>query len=223
MDYSHIPFPTEDMGPHIQQRHFFISADLGQSNDYTAISVLERITTGEGWLGYRGNGLREHHLRHLERHRGVSYVDIADRLTELFHAPQLEDHDRALIFDRTGLGSPFHDMLLASGFRAALTGITITGGDVPTFNNRAWHVPKRDLVSSLQLLLQSGNLKIARGLQDADVFLDEMAAFRTKITASAHDLYGAKGTGHDDVVLSVAMACWAATQRKWRFGNVDNM
>ena len=50
-EYSYIPRPAPDNGINVQARRFFISADLGQANDYTAISIIERILTGPGVLG----------------------------------------------------------------------------------------------------------------------------------------------------------------------------
>ena len=59
-------------------RRFYVGLDLGQSNDYTAIAVLE--DTGEGDL----------HLRYLERYAlGTPYTEQADRVTRLMRRPEL--------------------------------------------------------------------------------------------------------------------------------------
>jgi hypothetical protein len=76
-------------------------------------------------------------------------------------------------------------------------------------------VPKRDLVSSLQVALQSGALAIADALPLAATLRQELAGFRVKISlTTGHDSYGAgedwRPAPHDDLVLAVALACWEA-------------
>jgi hypothetical protein len=72
-------------------------------------------------------------------------------------------------------------------------------------------VPKRDLVSAPLVLMQNGQLKIAEGLSLRETLVKELLNFRVKINIStAHDSYEAWREGdHDDLVLSVALACWA--------------
>ena len=72
-------------------------------------------------------------------------------------------------------------------------------------------MPKRDLASAPLVLMQNKQLKIAEGLALKDVLVMELRNFRVKINiATAHDSYEAWREGdHDDLVLSVALACWA--------------
>src|SRR5687767_6312437 len=72
-----------------------------------------------------------------------------------------------------------------------------------------WHVPKRDLVSNLQVLLQSERLKIAGDLPEAAALLRELRSFRVTISTAGNDTYAAwRENDHDDMVLAVALACW---------------
>ena len=59
--------------------------------------------------------------------------------------------------------------------------ITITGGDLAIREGAKWRVPKRDLVSLMQVLLQTQRLKVAEGLPDAAVLVEELLNFRVKI------------------------------------------
>jgi hypothetical protein len=72
-------------------------------------------------------------------------------------------------------------------------------------------VPKRDLVSAPLVLMQNGQLKIAEGLSLRETLVKELRNFRVKINIStSHDSYEAWREGdHDDLVLSVALTCWA--------------
>lgn len=92
--------------------------------------------------------------------------------------------------------------------------IQITGGDAVTYENGVTRVPKRDLVSAAQVALQTGRLKIAADLPEAQTLVRELESFKVKIDLdTAHDSYGAWRVGaHDDLVLAVALALWCGTR-----------
>jgi hypothetical protein len=75
-------------------------------------------------------------------------------------------------------------------------------------------VPKRDLVSVMQVALQSGWLKIAAELELAETLKNELLNFKVKVNiATGHDSYEVwRENEHDDLVLACAMACWKATR-----------
>lgn len=178
--------------------------DLGQAQDYTALSVVERLEPGAD--------RREPccHVRHLERFPlRTPYPEIVARVAFLLHTEHLRGRC-TLVADATGCGAPVVDLLRLC--RVPPVAVTITGGDVATKDERGgWRVPKRDLVSTLQVLLQSGRLDCVK-TPEAAVLQREMLSFRVKIDLSTtHDSYGAWREGeHDDLVLSVALACWYA-------------
>ena len=66
----------------------------------------------------------------------------------------------------------------------------------------------------MQVAVQGERLKVAKGLPEAMTLINELLNFRVKINLkTAHDSYEAWREGvHDDLVLSVALACWTATQ-----------
>ena len=87
--------------------------------------------------------------------------------------------------------------------------VTITGGEAVNHEGNSWRVPKRDLVSIMQVLLQTGRLKLAEGLPEAQTLIDELLDFRVRISDTGHDSYGTWREGaHDDLVLATALACW---------------
>lgn len=211
-----------------------VGVDLGQQRDYTAISVTERVhaPTGREIEGERWDSRLEayfaarvpemaveYRVRHLERPAlGTPYTEIAQRILELVKTLGGEP---ALVVDATGVGRPVMDMLFKE-LRGGLKGttikvtpcpVTITGGDSASRNpdGGGWRVPKRDLVSAALVLLQNGRLKIAEALPLRETLVRELLNFRVKINIStAHDSYEAWREGdHDDLVLSVALACWA--------------
>ena len=184
--------------------HFIISADLGQTNDYSAFTIIDRVDGGC-------------HLRHVERPElGTPYPRIVERLKELAASPEVGGARRTMVIDTTGCGKPVWDMLARAGISATLKGITITGGNTVHRDGSMYNVPKRDLVAALQVAFQNGELKIARGLPLADTLVTELMHFKVKININGHDQYEAWREGvHDDIVLSAAMGVWVASQDRW--------
>ena len=83
----------------------------------------------------------------------------------------------------------------------------------------AWQVPKEELTSILQVLLQARRLKISSRLEHARTLQTELQNYRVKITA-APDAADAswREHEHDDLVLATALACWLGE----RFGCLAN-
>jgi len=182
---------------------FFLGVDLGQSQDYTAICVLERLQSSTETRKKQFT----YHLRHLERVRGMPYPSIVDRVAQMMRSPKLKGNTE-LVIDQTGCGRPVFDMFTEAGLDPV--GVSIHGGDSVTHDGRNWRVPKRDLVGCLQVMLQSSRLKISSELKLGSVLQAEMLNFKVKIDpTTAHDSYSSwREQDHDDLVLSVALAAW---------------
>lgn len=200
----------------IQTRlRYVLGLDLGQAADYTALSILEWQDGLAGELPEaQPAGARRYHCRHLERlPLGTSYPDVVAHVERILGTPVLAaaaaDQQTALVVDATGVGRPVVDMLRQAGL--APIAVTITGGTTVNDAGGMYHVPKRDLVGALQVLLQGERLKFAKGLPAIAALVQEMMAFRVKITDAGNDTYGAWREGtHDDLVLAVAVATWYA-------------
>lgn len=200
---------NETISPNITEKMFIISADLGQANDYTAISIIDRQITGYGVLGADGYGERMQYVRHIERVRGVEYPAIIDRLKEIYHSKALANTRKAVVIDYTGLGRPIFDMMQQAGFHYSLNAISITGGDVEHVRESGvFTVPKRDLVSTVQIELQNDRLKFSKGLKEANTLIEELSNFQTIISDSGKDTYGGRSSIHDDIVMSLCMGTW---------------
>lgn len=183
---------------------FYIGLDLGQSHDYTALAIAERIDLPTGGKSKAGC----YHLRHLERFKlGTSYPAVVERVMGLLTTEPLRGRSK-LVVDATGVGAPVVDLFRDAELNPAA--VTITGGTSVTSVAGSMHVPKRDLVSTLQVLFQGERLKVAEGLPEAQTLVKELLDFQVKINvATAHDSYGPwREGGHDDLVLAVALACW---------------
>jgi hypothetical protein len=208
-----------------QHTTFVLAADIGQANDFTALSILQSYGTRE-----RGASDfdpvkkdRRHDLIHLERFREIPYPEQIRRIAERYR--ELEQHARELngttmvrlVVDATGVGKPILDAFREGGLRPR--GVIITGGETATRGDSIDRVPKRELVTTLQVALQSRRLRIADELPLAETLLRELRGFRVKISLSGHASFGNdvgtwREADHDDLVLSVALAVWLVEARK---------
>lgn len=187
---------------------YFVGLDLGQAQDFTALTVVERLRAPQDTPLL---------VRHLERFPlGTSYPAIVRRVVEVMTKPPLRGAS-TLVIDATGVGTAVVDLLRVARPAGSVIAVTITAGDETKRNGLDWRVPKRELVGALQVLLQTTRLKVADSLPLAATLLQELHGFRVKITAAAHDTYGPWREGaHDDLVLAVALACWYAGEQKKR-------
>jgi hypothetical protein len=195
--------------PNESRRRFITGLDLGQLRDYTAIAVLERTRVPS--IDEAFTPVDHYAVRHLERMAlGTSYTAVCDHLVTLFDRPQLTD--TMLAVDETGVGRPVVDLLDTSRIQADIRPITITGGhEVHPGERLGWKVPKKCLVSTMQVLLQGRRLTVANSLAFAPVLAEELRNFQVKITESANETFGAWRDGqHDDLVLAIASAAWLA-------------
>jgi hypothetical protein len=182
---------------------YVIGLDLGQTQDYTALAVLQRVQTVQQ---------SDYLVRHLKRYPlGTPYTAIVPSVACLAGSPILAGKS-TLVVDQTGVGRPLVEMLLREPGIPRVVPVTITSGHAVTLAaDGSRHVPKKELVTALQLLLQGRRLRIAKGLPEAQVLTEELMNFRIKITAAAHETFGVWRQGqHDDLVLAVALAGWWA-------------
>jgi hypothetical protein len=125
-----------------------------------------------------------------------------------------------LLIDKTGVGASVLDSFTHAGIGAAA--ITLHGGSAVSRDPQraGFRVPKRDLVTVTQVLLQNGRLKVAASLPEAETLRRELLNFRVKINPqTAHNSCEHWREGdHDDLVLAVSMACWF---RQWYYRHTD--
>jgi len=199
---------------------FTIGLDIGQSQDHTALTAVEDV----------GGDPTCYHLRHVERFElGTTYVEIASRVADLMSRDALTVYETKkkrtgqytversrneippiLVVDATGVGRPVVEMLQDEGLHPK--SIWITGGDSVSEDGSEYRVPKRELASTVQALLQADRLKFAKKLPLRDVLVDELQKFRAKINLdtgeASFEHWRERDT--DDVVLSLACALWHA-------------
>src|SRR5262245_4848151 len=96
-----------------------IGLDLGQLNDYTALTVLESVDGA-------------HQLRHLDRWHGKPYTELIPALEGLLSTIRQQmarGESPVLVVDRTGVGVAVVDQLRAANLDCELAAVNIHGGD----------------------------------------------------------------------------------------------
>jgi len=192
-----------------ENKDYLIGLDLGQAQDYTAIAVIEQAEGEEERKPF-------YRVRYLKRlPLGTPYPQVVKTVKEIHDTLTKQGIKRPyLIADSTGCGRPVFDMFRTAGLSPL--GVNIHGGSSVTVDGFFFNVPKRDLVGVLQVLFQTGRLKVAEALPEAKIFVEELLNFRVRINLqTAHDSYEAWREGvHDDMVLAVGIACWYGETQK---------
>ena len=195
-----------DINKETETKNTLIGVDLGQARDFSAISIIKQ-QQDYGMDMFEGKnkiGKRYYHVIHLERPPlETSYENIVDRVIQLYR----QTEKGKIVIDFTGVGRPVFDMFRREG--VVPYGISITGGSQVTRDGYIYNVPKRDLAGCLQVLYQQQRIKVSGKLDHARTLNNELLDFKVKIDAeTGHDTYEHRSGKHDDLVLSVACACW---------------
>jgi hypothetical protein len=229
---------------------YIVGLDLGQSRDYTALCVIEepvwiadedtafKFNVTPGWvspadmmplhveMARQGEHYRRPErpvlaCRHLERFPlNTPYPAIVDRVASVLASPLLAQRAPVLVVDATGVGAPVVDLFRQRELQPIA--VTITGGTAITHaGTYEYGVPKRDLVSTIAVLLEQRRLKIAEALPEARTLMDELQRFQRTVTRNGGDSYETpwREQAHDDLVLAVALAGWF---REWWNVHLDN-
>jgi hypothetical protein len=184
---------------------YFVGLDLGQAQQYTAVAVLERTTAADPETPDRE--VRHYAVRHLQRFPlGTPYTEVCARLVEMFATAPLSG--TTLIVDQTAVGKPVVQMVRRSPINARIRAIALSSGQKAT-GIGVRLVPRKELVSTLQVLLQARRLKVSPALPEAQTLATELMKFKAKPTTATDDTLESWREGpHDDLVLAVALAAW---------------
>jgi len=189
---------------------YSVGVDLGQRRDHSAIVVVE----------YR-HDREERRVLSVERvPLGTPYPAVVERVRQTLAFVKLRGSSQ-LTVDATGVGAPVVEMLNTGPLRMGAWAVTITGGENAKASNAKgrWNVPKRDLIARLQVLLERGQLRIAKGLATSESLRRECMDMRMEVSSAGRAKMGAEGAGeHDDLVIAMALACWRAAQGVNGFG-----
>jgi hypothetical protein len=182
---------------------YILGLDLGPAADPTGLAVVER---GKAEVG------PTHAIRHLVRFPpGTPFAAIAAAVAGAIRDGGLRSPP--VVCDLTAVGPTVLPVLRKALPRGWLEPVALTTALEAVEVDRVWRVPKRDLVTGLQLALQQRRLKVAPDLPEADLLVRELHAFRAAVTLAPSDPTAAadwRSRPGDDLVLAVALAVWWA-------------
>ncbi len=195
----------------MRKNYFLVGLDLGQKGDYTALAVIERWVEALGGVNpvtFEPRTMTRLDLRHLSRiPLGTPYPEIVDRVCRIVRAPDLL-RNCVLVVDATGVGAPVVDMFRRAPLECSMLPVTITGGTHQSRGPDGYSVPKRDLVTGLQVLLERDELRMPEALDAGGALVKELMNMQVKVSEGGHDSYAARSGVHDDLVLALGLACW---------------
>ncbi|MCC6586735.1 MAG: hypothetical protein IT168_08600 [Bryobacterales bacterium] len=196
----------------ISKQQYYLGADLGRERDYSALCLIDaHLLTKDERDPCTFNWITEwrFHVVHLERiPLGNSYVDVASYISDLLHQYPLARNSH-LVFDATGGGLTFYDLLRTKIIPAKLRAVTFTGTGDPRQDGDRWWIPKSLLLAHLHTLFATGHLHISSHLPLADRLLGELSSLQLRFTSSGHDTYEPDSSSkHDDLAMATALAAF---------------
>jgi hypothetical protein len=210
--------PPSERDPDRYRTDHRLGLDLGQSADPSALTVTRRrvpvyesSVTGE----VEHTDPPQYAVVWIQRFDlGTPYRDVVRRTAAVRNAPETGRRP-PLVMDATGVGAPVTEMFKEEGLRPVE--ILFTSGDSVSRDGQTYRVPKKDLATTVQRLLQSGQIKIVEDLELAPALVEEMKRFRVKYTEAGNARFEhAQESDTDDVLLSLACALWHAESRSDR-------
>jgi hypothetical protein len=203
----------------------------GAGLDYSALAVAERLEVyrpGERVPRWDfpsqqyvpTDKIRHHYVVRLIKRwpRGTDPGDVLLSLGRALARPELDG--LRIRWDATGLGGGLRgvvrdmtrDGIFANG---QMDAVVITAGES---SQMPGGLPKQDLVSGLSRVVHEQRLHFAPDLPDGEELRREAHAYVAKPLESGRFKYEAAGSGHDDLVTALALACYQPMRRfpAWR-------
>lgn len=214
----------------LEVKHF-VGLDLGQVSDPSALVSLRREREVPDVLRPRAVDVYDLqvHIRSKEQvspakyycniaerfERGTPYPTLVENVGKLYSDPKFAG--QTLVVDGTGVGRPVVDLFRRARLNCQLVPVTITGGGMSQAIGAVnidqwgyWHVPKKELVGAVQVLLGTNRLQISPRILNVGNLVHELKNFNYKIsnTTGHVSLEAWRERDHDDLVLALAMAAW---------------
>lgn len=187
---------------------FYLSADLGQANDYTAWTLIRSraLPIWETSMTQR-LGPRERVIVAADRFRGVNYPDVVSHLIETMNKPAIAGRC-VLSIDGTAIGRVVSDILQERGVRHHA--VQMTAGQDWSRKGRYLNVSKTLLVETLSVMFSSGDLTFANGLALQKEIEEDLATFTLTTTAAGNQIItqSRSGAGHGDLGISLAIGAF---------------
>lgn len=183
----------------LKKTRFYCGVDLGQMSDYSSLVIVQY-----------DEGNPRYFCRHAERFPlGTLYPAIVELVASRLRP--IAEYLPYLVVDCTGPGLAVVDLMKSRGM--VLTAVNITSGFETSEGERSLHIPKKQLVGNLSVMLQTKKLFISKGMKGAELLRQELLDFQIKYGNAGHERYEARRAAvHDDLVIGLALALWKAAK-----------
>jgi hypothetical protein len=200
---------TEAVARIVDEPEYYFGLDLGKAHDYTALATIERSRWVFPFERDRVTMEFRRETRHLVREvervpLATPYPDVVSFVKERMR--RVGKRKATLVVDATGVGAPVVDLLRRERLACHLVPVVITGGLAESMQGPMRTAPKRDLMVGLQVAFEKRWLRLGRCALRAEL-VAELSAVQMRRGLAGHERYGA-ATGHDDLVMAVALGWW---------------
>jgi hypothetical protein len=184
--------------PYNAKHRYVIGWDIAKHTDFSVVSVLD---VDHVRISGEGDERRETVVPHLvafDRFNTIDYVTQARRA-----AASARAYQTYVLLDSTGLGDPIYDLLCSYG--------------VPCYPYSIQTRSKQQLIQSLAVSIQTAGVSYP---EDTAILQQELGSYQYAISPTGNVQYSAPEGDHDDCVISLALANWAAQHPLWNAESV---
>jgi len=206
----------------------YIGLDIGQKNDRTVFSLLEKWQEygHDDFIGKNPVGKPYYKLVYFDRFNiGIPMPQQIDRV-KMTYERIVEKYNQSddnkpiikptLAMDLGWVGKALFDQFCqiksADYGWVDVYGINfLRDGTTVTRDGKIYGVPKKDLTSSLAVVMENDRLNIPSNINDRAEIISQLAKFTWKISQSGNlTAENLKDSDHDDIPCSLMMAVWFA-------------
>lgn len=189
-----------------------VGTDIGQITDPTAIAIVEveRIVKPLNGVEMKETLYKVHSLERMKLR--TPYPEVATRITEILCSTRLSGRRVRCYIDTGGVGRAVFDDVRDRLFRRSdtrmidLREVTLTGGE-QQYNQAKGTVSKARLVDKLSALYESDRVHVPTGTREFTALRGELKSFSRKQSQNGHLSFNAEAGAHDDLLVSLALAC----------------
>jgi len=185
-----------------QTQRYVLGLDLGPPGESTGLAIIEYPVVRH----YAPKPVYQ--VRHLQRFAiGTSYPAIFEAV--MVCLPNLGRP--TLVVNQTAVGTVVIRQLRQMRGAASVLAVTLApGGAARAGHDGSTRLPKKELITGLQLVFQTRRLKIAPTLPDAELLSRELASYRMRAVMLDDASVQWRDGRNDDLVFAVGLAVWHA-------------